>query len=237
MNIQIFHGPEWFYGNDLYIDLVSVIVMFSLFFFTYRAYKIDEEKKSFKYMSIAMLMIALGFIFKIIGNFMIYNGALTLTLVNAKGMLYRVLDINNYSFIVLFFLYELITLFGLLILYNIYQEKQSRSDIVLFSFFILVMAYLSRYIYHAFHVTALLLLLMIAYHYWNHYRIERIKNQLFLAISFTTIAFSQVMFIFTKYDALYYVIAEAVQLLGYALLLLTFLLVLSHGKQLRKKKK
>jgi len=52
-----------------------------------------------------------------------------------------------------------------------------------------------------------------------------------LALSFGVIAGSQLIFVFVRINPLLYVIAESIQLIGYIMLLITFVMVLRYGKK------
>jgi hypothetical protein len=52
-----------------------------------------------------------------------------------------------------------------------------------------------------------------------------------LFVSFATIALSQLFFMFIRMEEELYVVAEGVQLLGYIILLVGFLMVLYYGKK------
>ncbi len=117
----------------------------------------------------------------------------------------------------------------MLICINHKQFLKSNVIIILFSFFMIT--YFSHNSYFVFHLTAMLLLLIVAYHYYLTYRSKKKLNTMLLVISFIIIALSQLIFMFETIRPIYYVAAELIQLFGYSLLLLTFILILKNGKK------
>ena len=93
------------------------------------------------------------------------------------------------------------------------------------------MTYFSHSAYYMFHLTSLVLLLLITMEYYsNHFKNKIITSRL-VTYSFSIITLSQIVFIFVNLNPLIYVIAECVQLIGYAILLLAFIMVLKYGKK------
>ena len=117
----------------------------------------------------------------------------------------------------------------MLICINHKQFLKSNVIIILFSFFMIT--YFSHNSYFVFHLTAMLLLLIVTYHYHLTFRSKKNYNTMLLMISFFMIALSHLLFIFETIQPIYYVVAELFQLFGYFMLLLTFILILKNGKK------
>ena len=227
--IELIYSPRWFFGKDIVIDIVSIIVLSLISFTAIRFYKINR-KKSYLWLFISFLMIALAFIFKIISNFTLHY---TREVAQNFGFVVIVYRSFHYSFLpyyVGYLLYRLFMLFGLYALYSIYT-KQKKEQIFLISYFLIVLTYFGLSAYFLFHITALILLSLITVRYLQNYRRNPTVTGKLLYYSFLIITLSQVVFAFIGLSNYVYVSAELVQLLGYILLLITFIMVLHYGKK------
>ena len=229
--VQLAYTPVWFYGKDLYIDTVGLFVLSLIAFFSLRYYKLDKKNKNYIYLASSFFLIALSFFFKILTNFTIYYKVLETKTFGLFTITYHGIKTSNILFFVGFLAYRLLTLVGLYILYSIYQKRQSKSNIFLIIFFILISTYFSQSAYYIFHLTALIFLALIISQYRNNYKKNRQFTARLLATSFGIIAISQVFFVFASIDNFLYVIAEIIQLFGYLILLTTFVKVLRNAKK------
>lgn len=234
--IEIAFGPKWFYLVSIFIDLITIFVLFSIATVAARYYKLNFNKNYMK-LSFAFYLIAASFLFKMITNITVYYDSLkaavgpstitqTLELVRSFNML----AISS------FLIFVLANLGGLYVLYSI-KRGQKLSTVFLTIYFIVVLsvvsAVFSSSLYYIFHLTSMLFLIFIASRYFNIYEKTRNKNNEYLAYGFSIIAISQAFFMFIVLNPLVYVIAELVQVVGYILLLQVLIRTLYNG---RKKK-
>lgn len=223
--------PTWFHGKDIVIDMISALVLFMIAYTSLRFYHLDKRNNKYFYFSISFLLIGLSFLAKILSNFNIYYDFVKDNFVGVVVVTMSVVKTTNVLYYFGFLFYRALTLFGLYFLYSLYQKHQSRGTVVLFSFFILVISYISQDIYFLFHVTALLFLFFLSRHYFFKYFENGNLNTFLVGLSFFVICLSQALFSLMAFDRLFYVLAEVVQLFGYGLLLVTFVKVLKNGKK------
>jgi len=76
------------------------------------------------------------------------------------------------------------------------------------------------------------MLFFITLNYFEKYRESKRRTTLLLMISFAIIAVSQIIFYCMKFDEIFYAVAEIVQLFGYVLLLITFVMILLYGHKI-----
>ena len=228
-------SPAWFIGKDILIDLFSFFTLLLIAYFSYRFYRINTANRKYLYLSGGFLLLAGSFLAKITTLLIIYY--------------YQVLHIREFPIIVdfiditiqgirpsyLFFflgftLFRFAHLLGLYLLYITYQDKRSLSDIVIITISFFMITYFSHNTYFAFHLMSFVLLVLMTYRYGQVYAKNMRSNTLALAISFGIIAVSQAVFMFQT-NPLLYVTAEVIQLIGYFLLLYTFITILRHGKK------
>ena len=231
--IELVYSPMWFYGKDIIIDIVSIFVLILIAFFSLKYYRYNKKNKNYLILSSSFFIIALSFLFKILTNFSLYYNVLETKNMGFVTFTYQTIRSTDTLFFIGFFLYRLLTLFGLFILFNIYEKKKGINTILLISYLLMISTYFSQSAYYIFHITSLLLLAIITIQYYKNSGSIRSFTPKLLAVSFAVIALSQILFIFIRIDLIYYVIAEIVQLVGYILLLITFM-VLKYGKKKQK---
>ncbi len=229
--IQLVFSPRWFYGKDILIDFFSIVILLMISLLAFRYYRINRRKKKHALLSLAFLVMALSFFFKILTNFTIYYKEIETKNLGFLTVTYSSIEHSHILFIVGFLLFRVFMLLGLLILYSIYEKNSSKKDVLILAYFIIISTYFGRSAYYLFHISTLPFLIIITNDYFVNYRKNKYPNSKRLAYSFAIITLSQVFFIFVELSPVIYVIAELIQLLGYALLFLTLIKVLKHGKK------
>jgi hypothetical protein len=231
--MQIVYSPRWFFGKDIIIDAISVIVLLLIAFTAFRYYRIDKKRT---YLSLAGGFFLMGFAFicKILMNFTIYYhvfetknlGFVTLTVQSIRS--------SDALFFIGFLLFRLLTLLGLYWVFNTYYPQCPKATI-LNVFLITALTYFSQDVFYVFHITALIILLLISHQILSLSQKSQSKSTTAIAWSFILISLSHLMFCFLHLEPEFYVGAEIVQLIGYIGLLIAFLMVRSHGKTLKNR--
>jgi hypothetical protein len=119
---------------------------------------------------------------------------------------------------------------GLFLLYSIY-EKQSKQNFILILALVIISTYSSNFAYYVFHSTALLFLVFLSYNYFRKAHETGITSTRMLAVSFSIISFSQVLFVFAGLSLWLYLVGLFVQLVGFIVLLIIFIKVVRNGKK------
>ena len=198
--------------------------------FAAKYYKIDKKNKNYLLLAISFFTLAASFIFKILTNFTIYYREIETKNIGFATLTYHTIESTNILFFVGFMLYHILTLLGLYLLYSIYT-KQTKSNMLLIIFLIIISTYFSQSAYYIFHLTSLIFLVLITMQYWSIYKKNKLISSKILTFSFALIALSQIIFMFVKLNLFLYVISEIIQLVGYILLLIAFIMVFKHGKK------
>lgn len=227
--IRLIYSPAWFYGKDIVIDVISLIVLLFISFFSFRCYKMQKSKNHI-FLSLSFFSIALSFLFKILMNFTLYYNVMETSKIGVVSFTYQTMRATDVFFFFGFLLYRLLTLFGLYMLYSLYH-RQSMPNFILVSFLMLMLTYYSQAAYYIFYLTCLVLLSLITVSLMSSYRKSRFKMTRMLAWSFGIIGFSQIFFILVYIKVRYYVAGELIQLVGYLLLLASFVMVLRDAKK------
>ncbi len=232
--MELVFSPVWFYGKDIIIDLISVSVLFLIALFSVKYYRMNKENKNHLLLATSFIIIAVSFLFKIIMNFTIYYTGLEAKQLGNITLIYTAMKQTDLLFTAGFLMHRVLMLLGLYMLCSIYL-KQNRTTIFLVTYLIVISTYFSWSAYFIFHLTALILLLIITLNYLSNYRKTGHYTIKWLTYSFILITISQMIFMFISICPLMYVIAEVVQLAGYVGLLITFIKVIKYGQKKGKK--
>ena len=228
--ITIVFSPAWFYGIDIFIDIISIIVLCLVAFFSFRYYLLDKKNWNYCLLSISFLMIAASFFFKIMTNFTLYYDMPKTIEVGFMNVTLQTVQQSDVFFTIGTYLFRLATLFGLLLLLNITKRQTWHSNILISALLILIM-YFAQNAYHIFHITCFIFLVFITSNYAFKYLENKHKTTLLLCFSFGLLTIGHIIFYMMIFGTTFYVFAEIIQLLGYILLLITFVMVLYFGKK------
>lgn len=228
--VQVMVSPEWFLTKDILICVFSMITLllialFSLNFYFFR----KQENKNYLYFASSFILLALSFLCKILTNATIFYNAIETKKLGFITITYQTVKSSKFLFLAGHFMHYFLLLIGLYILY-ITLNKKSTMNHLLILYFLLITTIFSNLAYFVFNLTAFILLCFILYQYYIICRENKNKITKLLFTSFSIIAISQAIFMFTKYHTNVYVAAQLVQLVGFLILLTAFILVLKHGK-------
>lgn len=230
--VQVVFSPKWFWGKDIFIDSIALLVLLSIAVFATRYYKI-KKTKNYLFLAISFYLIALSFFSKILINFTIYYQVLHTKVIGSMTYTQTILKSSDILAFSGLFLYRLFTLLGLYLLYSIY-EKQSKANIALIVYFIIISIFFSKEEYYIFYLTSFILFAIISNRFYQNYRKNREKASGMLAASFLVITLSQALFMLVNFTKHFYVAGEVIQLIGYVILLTAFVTVLRHGREKNK---
>ena len=230
--IELVYSPKWFFGKDIAIDVVSLIVLVLIGLFALKYYSINKKKKSYFYLALSFFVLGIAFLCKIMTNFTIYYIDTQIRQVGFLVFTVHTLKSTDVLFFLGLLLYRVLTLIGLYILYLIYfHNKQPRSTTFIIFLLLVLLTYFTLDACFVFHLVSFLLLIFITRQYFINYKKNKRGTTKLLAYSFALIALSQLLFLFLKMSYVTYVAGEILQLVGYCILLFTFIMVLNHGKK------
>lgn len=223
--IRFVFSPEWFYGIDSIFEIFSVIVTLIIAGYAYKLYKFSENK-NYKYFSLAFLLFAVGFIFKILTNITVYSEVLEKMPLGTITLVHSTIHQYEFFYILGYLGFRLAILLGLLGIYMVSYKHTNITDMFLYSFLFILICIFSHYDFIIFHLTTIAFLCFIVYFYINNYLNKKNKPSLLIASSFIFLLISQVFFAFTYFELIHYITAEIFQLIGFILLLIGFMWVI-----------
>lgn len=227
--LELVYSPQWFYGIDILFEFINVIAALLIAFFSYKIYKFTKDKYCL-YFGLSFVAICLSFMSKILTNFQLYFKILRRSKVIDQALVTLTTHKTFNFFMTGYFFHRvfmLLALAGILFIICKYDKKL----LVLFAYFIAIIAAFSTSEYFIFHVTTSILLGYIFYNYYLNYKYNPTKNTFLVAFAFLLILISQIIFINIIIGVENYVIAQIIQVVGYLTLLYAYIRINKNDKK------
>ncbi|MEM4244783.1 MAG: hypothetical protein QXR60_01075, partial [Candidatus Nanoarchaeia archaeon] len=222
---RLVFSPSWFVGIDNIFELVTVFVTLLIAIYSHKLYKFTKEN-SYRLFSYSFFLISISYLVKILMDISIYYPKMKIIRAGAFTFITQTFQRFEAYYAVGFFVERFLLLLGLLGIFFVLHKVKDKKVGFLLIYLAFVSALFGNYLFHIFHITTSLLLLYICYYYYKNYSKNRSKNSFLVASSFFLIFVSQIIFITLLIHPIMYVIGESVQLLGYLILLFTFISIL-----------
>jgi hypothetical protein len=218
------NSPEWFEGIDSVIGILSIAVALLVTAYGYKIHRITKEK-SHLYFSTAFLLVVISYAFRLVSELAIYSTYVKQSIIGpfivSRTILEPVTWVHTYSHMIFRLLYT----FAFLILLIVAWKIRDKPVLILLTYFMIVITIVSTYAQFVFHLTMLMILALLTFHFYHNYLKNNAKQALMVTLAFLGIMFSHILFMFMHYDPNIYAIGEGFQLLGYVLLLYAMILV------------
>lgn len=232
--MKIIFTPSGFLLADLLIELFSFIILVVFFFLSMRSYKLTKNKKSLL-LGTGFFLIAFAELATILTKFVLYYDTTFTQNVGRMIITYHVVKSVDFIYEAGFFMQKFLTLLGLYVLYLMYNKTKPSKDLFLTVFFIVVSAAVSQIFYYVYHLSALIILLLILPNYLRIYQESEHSTTKMLIWAFSLLALSQFIFILSPF-AIPYITAQLLQLTSYFILLFLILKVLKYETPKPKRK-
>ena len=232
MRFAFISAPNWFLAPDVLINVFSFLILITFFILCIKSYNVNK-KKGILYLGVGFAFIALGQLAITMTKFVLYYHT---TFANAIGNALinsNIVSSVNVVYNLSIFLNGLFTLIGLYVIYRLPQKEKSIKDILLILYFILLSLFISSDVYYIFHISALMLFLLISYSYYTIYKKNKFSNTLILSISFGILAVSQLLFTISQANVIT-VLADLLELGSYITLLVLIIRILKHGNETKQ---
>lgn len=211
------------------LDLVIIILAIVISYQSGRIYSYIR-KDSYKYFSLAFLLIGFGYLFKILTNFTIVYRAI-FTDYNILYVVFREYSFMQAVHFLSFLFYKSLVLFGLLVLFLVVRKVKSRGEIFLLFYAGFVAVLFSMYVDSIFHLTLGLCSLLLSIYYYRHYKETHAHGSLIVVYAFLLMMVGSFICVFSfeyPFDCL---VEEIFFALGFILLSLNHF----HTRHAKKK--
>jgi len=227
--MKIVFTPDWFLGNDLLINIISFLVLFLFFIFTCKCYSLDKKRSTF-YLGVGFLLIALGELSTILTKIVLYYDSNITQEIGKAVINYQIVQSVDIFYDLGFFLNKFLTLTGLYVIFKLPSSKKLSIDFFLTTYLIFIVILLSQNFQYIYHLTALIILVLIVNNYYKIYKKDKLVNTLILISAFALLALSRVLFMVSKLNY-FYVGAQSIQLVSYITLLILIISIMKNGKK------
>ncbi|MFH1276068.1 MAG: hypothetical protein ABIH82_03075 [Candidatus Woesearchaeota archaeon] len=228
----MFLTADWFNGIDLIFELVGFMVALLIAGYSLKSYKISGEKR-FQYFSLAFILISLSLFMKVITSSAVYfEQARMVADVLIRPALGSGREYSTLFYNAGFFLEMASMLGGWLLLFFVSQKARGRlrkyyelSQMGLFVYLVLLISWIANFKNVAFYLTGTVLLSLIVLNYYKNYLNNGNKNTLLVMNSFVLMFIGNLLFVFMTVIPLLYVLGQIFLLMGFILLLYTYMKV------------
>lgn len=226
---RLFFTPGWFNGYDILFDSIGLVVALLIAAYSWRIYRFNRENR-FMYFSLAFLLVSLSLACKIFTSGVLYYFPVRETVYQVIGSAAGPgLKYSALFYRAGFFLQMASMLGAWLVIFLVSQKSRARltkfyevSQIGLFVYLLLVVSVISNFNYKVFYATCSVLLSLIVLNYYKNYLTTRKKSTLNVMTAFLFILAGNLFSVFVFLENGYYVVGEALLLLGFLLLLYTY---------------
>lgn len=210
------NGPSWFFGIDTVFQVLFVLVTMLIYSLSARALKFTHDKK-YKNLGLAFFFLALAYLILAMSNLALYTEFY-------DGV---VRGINFANLFYLAHIFFILIGYSVLLLVSM-KIKSKRMALLMFSFMLMFIAFAFQY-YMKFHLVSLMLLVFIAYHFWENYLHKKSTNSGLVFVAFYCLCMAEVFFLTMVWLTPLYVVAHVLQLIGFLSMLWMYMRVFKHG--------
>lgn len=207
--------PEWFFGFDIFLELLFGIITAFVAYYSFKVYKLCEQREC-KILGLAFSAISLSyFIWPLLNIFTL------LEVVEGKGLI----DLSNLPFFVVLSLYAHILFFilGLVTLaYVTFNVKNQRVYTLLASLSIIVIIFSSQKAL-AFNFVSALLLFYVAIFYGKRFFRDKTERYFLIFFAFVILFLARASLTFSIVSHVPYVIDHAGELVAYVLIMISLI--------------
>ena len=225
--VNVFLVPRWFYGYDIFFELIFAIITLIVSYYSYKMYKLTNESQ-LRLFSISFLFFSAYYFIQSFLNLGI------LEQINNKAIsMFNLMNINFFNTFGIF-LQAIFFTIGLVTLLYMTLDLDSKKIYLLLLLITLPLLFFSSNGLLLFYLLASILLVFIALFYFKNYTEKKSINSLLVFIAFDFLLFGQIHFIFSVNHAIYYVIGHFLELTAYIMILINLILISKNGQKKRK---
>lgn len=228
--VKIVPTPDWFLGQDVLIDAFSFIVLFLFSFIAVKYYKLNKEKRNFLYLGVGFGLIALAQLAAVLTKLVLYYDFGPSQQIGAAIVTAEIISSVDIFYYAGFFFQRFLTLSGLYIIFRLPRYRKSSWDYVIGIYFVAISLLLVHEVAYLYHLTALFILLMISFKYYDIYKENKFINTKILMSAFGILGLSQILFLFSAVGEIH-VAGNIVELISYAVLLGLIIRIRKYGKK------
>ncbi len=229
--MKLVFTPEWFLSADVLIEVFSFLVLGIFCFLSCRYYKISR-KKNFLYLGFGFLLIAVAQLAVILTKIILYYDTTFIQQVGQFIVTSHVVNSIDIFYYIGFFFQKFLTLAGFYIIYRL--PKRNFGDVLLAIYFLIISAVFSVKAEYVYHITVLVLLVLIIRNYYQVYLKNKSVNTKILIAAFVILALGHIVGLLSKMQV-FYAVSNVIELISYVILLGLIIKIVKIKKTLMSK--
>ncbi|MEA3378300.1 MAG: hypothetical protein U9Q69_01550 [Nanoarchaeota archaeon] len=215
------NGPSWFYGIDSLFQIIFIIATLLIYSLSVKAHSFTKKfssQKKYKNFGLAFLFLAFAYIILALSNLALYTGFY-------DGV------VRGINFANLFFFAHMVFIlvgYSVLLLVSL-KVRDKKSAVLMFSFMLMFILFSYQY-FIKFHLVSLILLIFIAYQFWENYLKQKSFNSALVFITFYFLGVGEIFYLLSVVWApSFYAIAHLMQFVGFGLVAAVYMRLLRNG--------
>lgn len=231
MEVEYVCSPKYFHTGDLIFDIFNTIILILISFFAFYAYDCIRNNtgicnKRYILIGSSFILLALSFAVKAFADYHFLVGDSAITTVVLSNMTFQSMCVFGG-----FIGYRILTIAALLLLYVLAVKDKHRVATMTVASLVLLNTVLFINDFIVFYSVSAILFFFIGLSYCKDLRGIEHTNQKLISLSFIIIAISYLLFALLQISDHLYAIAKIIRLIGFVLLLVSFMRVFYHGKK------
>lgn len=217
--VSLGYCPEWFFHQSIGLELVFALITFLVAIFSFKIYNLSKEKKAIWFGTGFLLFSISYFVQSVLNIGILYRLSETVEVVQKAS---SVVSLG----LTALHIHMILMITGLVILTHISLKEKSFRNFLLLLAVTITPIYFSQNAVFLFFVISSILLAFLALTYLLNYTENRRFNTYLVFSAFTLLFLSNIHFVFSVTDTIFYVIAHYFELFSYLLILTNLILVL-----------
>ncbi len=217
--VSLGYCPEWFFHQSITLELVFALITFLVAIFSFKIYNLSKEKKAIWFGTGFLLFSFSYFLQSILNIGILYRLSETVDIVQKAS------NVMNLGLTALH-IHMILMIAGLVILTHISLKEKSFRNLLLLLAVTITPIYFSQNAVFLFFIISSILLGFLTLTYLLNYRTNRKFNTYLVFSAFLLLFLSNIHFVFSFTDKIFYVIAHYFELFSYLLILTNLILVL-----------
>ncbi|MEK6886707.1 MAG: hypothetical protein AABW88_02650 [Nanoarchaeota archaeon] len=205
--------PVWFYWVVAGIQLLGVVVSFSISYIGFKAYKIIKEAK-YKYFFYGFLLLGLSYLANVTLNILIRLGY-------AKYFVEKKYEIFMLPIFGAYYLFLIGVMLAYVSLAAVYSEVKKSNKLWLFYFWTLIVGVYTFRDKLMFNMFSAILLSFIVIYTYDKYNEDKNKNRLLTCLAFFCMFLFHLFVLLESFMPVFFIIRNTILLIGLILLLTT----------------
>ena len=216
--VSLGFSPSWFFHHSIAFELIFAVITLFVAIYSYKIYKLSKERSA-QLFSLAFLAFSFSYFIQ-----SILNIGILYKLSENIQVFQKVSESVNLGLNALF-VHMLFIITGLIILTTIFFKAKRIKLFLLLLAISIIPIYLGKEPLNIFFILSTIYLVFITLHYLKNYFKKGTTSKFIVFTAFLLLFLSNISYILSTQQTIYYVVAHFLELFTYILLLINLILV------------